>query len=209
MTGETNQLRSSNPRQFEAAIRRFDQENSRDPNLEIIEGVARPRELVYAERLTNWVLKLCPDASEELRLAARCQHICRWMIPRNSYDMTRVGYLKWRNDLKKFHADKAGQILREVGYPEETVAKVQALNLKKNFPDDPASRVLEDALCLVFLEFQFAELAEKTTDDKMINALQKSWKKMTPAARDQAMKLNFGPNEKSLLERALAQTEDR
>ena len=206
MTGETNQLRSSNPRRFEAAIRRFDQENSRDPNLEIIEGVARPRELVYAERLTDWVLKLCPDASEELRLAARCQHICRWMIPRNSYDMTRVGYLKWRNDLKKFHADKAGEILREVGYPEETVAKVQALNLKKNFPDDPASRVLEDALCLVFLEFQFAELAAKTADDKMVNALQKSWKKMTPAAREQALLLNFGPKEKSLLERALAAT---
>ncbi len=206
MTGETNQLRSSNPRRFEAAIRLFDQENSRDPNLEIIEGVARPRELVYAERLTNWVLKLCPDASEELRLAARCQHICRWMIPRNSYEMTRVGYLKWRNDLKKFHADKAGQILREVGYPEETVAKVQALNLKKKFPDDPDSRVLEDALCLVFLEFQFAELAARTADDKMVNALQKSWKKMTPAAREQALLLNFGPKEKSLLERALAAT---
>ncbi|PYJ61518.1 MAG: DUF4202 domain-containing protein [Verrucomicrobia bacterium] len=206
MTGETNQLRSSNPRRFEAAIRLFDQENSRDPNLEIIEGVARPRELVYAERLTNWVLKLCPDASEELRLAARCQHICRWMIPRNSCDTTRVGYLKWRNDLKKFHADKAGQILREVGYPEETVAKVQALNLKKNFPDDPDSRVLEDALCLVFLEFQFAELAARTAGDKMVNALQKSWKKMTPAAREQALLLNFGPKEKSLLERALAAT---
>src|SRR5256885_16418000 len=127
MTGETNQLRSSNPRRFEAAIRRFDQENSRDPNLEIIEGVARPRELIYAERLTHWVLKLCPDASEELCLAARCQHICRWMIARSSYPMTRPGYLKWREDLKKFHAEKAGQVLREVGYAEETVAKVQAL----------------------------------------------------------------------------------
>ena len=209
MTAETNQLRSSNPRRFEAAIRRFDEENSRDPNLEIIEGIARPRELVYAERLTNWVLKLCPDASEELRLAARCQHICRWMIPRNSCEMTRVGYLKWRNDLKKFHADKAGQILREVGYPEETVAKVQALNLKKHFPEDHDSRALEDGLCLVFLEFQFAELAAKTADDKMVNALQKSWKKMTPAAREQAMKLNYGPREQALIERALEQTGQR
>src|SRR5947199_9634008 len=129
MTGETNQLRSSNPRRFEAAIRLFDQENSRDPNLEIIEGVARPRELVYAERLTHWVLTLCPDASEELRLAARCQHICRWRVPRSSYPMTRAGYLKWREDLKKFHAEKAGEILRAVDYPQETVAKVQALNL--------------------------------------------------------------------------------
>ena len=189
---------------FEAALRRFDAANSLDPNFEIVEGVARPRELVYAERLKHWVLKLCPDPSEELRLAARCQHICRWMVARSSYPLTRPGYLKWREDLKKFHAEKAGEILRAVGYPEETVAKVQALNLKKNFPQDPDSRVLEDALCLVFLEFQFAELAAKTTDDKMINALQKSWKKMTPAAREHAMKLSFGPKAKSLLERALA-----
>ena len=209
MTGDTAQPRLSDRSLFEAACRDIDSANALDPNLEIVEGVARPRELIYAERLTHWVVKLRPDASEELRLAARCQHVCRWMVPRGGYPMTRPGYLKWREDLKKFHAEKAGEILRAVGYPEETVAKVQALNLKKNFPQDPDSRVLEDALCLVFLEFQFAELAEKTSDDKMINALQKSWKKMTPAARDQAMKLNFGPNEKSLLERALAQTEDR
>src|SRR5688572_29360637 len=163
----------SDPDRFEAALRRFDEENSRDPNREIVNGVGRPRELVYAERLTDWVLKLCPGASEELRLAARCQHLCRWMIPRRDYPMTRVGYLKWRNDLKSFHAKKAGEILREFGYGEGIVAKVQALNLKKNFPDDPDSRVLEDALCLVFLQHQFAELAAKTDDRKMINALQK------------------------------------
>src|SRR5437762_10185303 len=129
MTAETNQLRSSNPRRFEAAIRLFDQENSRDPNLEIIEGVARPRELVYAEWLTDWVLKLRPDASEELRLAARCQHICRWMIPRQDYPMTRAGYLQWRARLKEFHAEKAAAILRDAGYPEDILERVQRLNL--------------------------------------------------------------------------------
>jgi len=209
MTGDYGQTRLSDGSCFEAACRLFDGANSLDPNLEIVEGIARPRELIYAERLTDWVLKLRPGASEELRLAARCQHLCRWMIARSSYPMTRSGYLKWREDLKKFHAEKAGEILRAVGYPEETVARVQTLNLKKNFPQDPDSRVLEDALCLVFLEYQFAELAAKTADDKMINALQKSWNKMTPAAREHAMKLNLGPKEKSLLERALAQTEDR
>src|SRR3989475_6344048 len=209
MTSDSVQPGLSDTNRLEAACRRFDAANSLDPNLEIVEGIARPRELVYAERLTHWALKLCPDASEELRLAARCQHICRWMIARSSHPMTRSGYLKWREDLKKFHAEKAGEILRAVGYPEETVARVQTLNLKKNFPQDPDSRVLEDALCLVFLEYQFAELAAKTADDKMINALQKSWNKMTPAAREHAMKLHFEPKEKSLLERALAQTEDR
>ncbi|HSY09955.1 MAG TPA: DUF4202 domain-containing protein [Candidatus Dormibacteraeota bacterium] len=187
---------------FEAAIRRFDGENSRDPNHESAGGISHPRELLYAERLTNWVLRLCPNASEELRLAARCQHICRWEIPRDSYPMTRAGYLQWRATLKKFHAQKAGEILREVGYDENTVQRVQELNLKKNFPNDPEGRVLEDALCLMFLEFQFADLAAKTAEDKTINALQKSWQKMTEAARAEALKLNYGEREKALLQRA-------
>ena len=84
--------------------------------------------------------------------------------------------------------EKAGEILREVGYPEDTIARVQSLNLKQNFPHDPEGRVLEDALCLVFLEHQFADLASKSTDEKMINALRKSWKKMTPAAQALALR---------------------
>jgi len=189
---------------FAAALRRFDEENSRDPNSETADGVAHPRELLYAQWLTGWVLKLCPNASEELRLAARCQHLCRWKIPRDTYPMTRPGYLKWRADLKRFHAERAGEILREVGYPDSVIARVQDLNLKKNFPADPESCVLEDALCLVFLEHQLADLAAKTSDDKVITALQKSWKKMTPAAHAEALKLAYGPREKALIDAALS-----
>src|SRR5439155_8011942 len=139
----TAPFQPSDPKKFEAALRRFDEENSRDPNRE--DG--QPRELLYARRLEQWVLKLCPNADEALRLAARCQHICRWEIPRDSYPMTRPGYLKWRADLKKFHAQKAGEILRETGYDDETIRRVQDLNLKKHFPGDAEARVLEDALC--------------------------------------------------------------
>jgi hypothetical protein len=184
---------------FDAAIRRFDDENARDPNQEN----GHPRELLYAGRLTDWVLKLQPEASEALRLAARCQHICRWQSPRENYPATRAGYLKWRADLKRFHAEKSGAILREVGYDDDAIRRVQDLNLKKNFPADAECRVLEDALCLVFLEFQFAALAAKSDDEKMINALRKSWDKMTDAARAEALKLHFGDREKSLVERAL------
>jgi len=194
----------ANQERFEAAIRRFDELNSADPNQEQCEGTSFPRELIYARWLSDWVLRLRPDAAEELRLAARCQHLCRWMIPRDSYLMTRPGYLRWREDLKKFHAEKAGGVLRELGYPETTIQRVQLLNLKKGFPADPESRVLEDALCLVFLERQLAELAAKTQDEKVINALQKSWNKMTPQARDIAQTLQFEPRVKQLLEAALA-----
>ena len=186
-----------------AALRRFDEANARDPNTQVVDGTPQPRELVYSRWLTDWVLKLCPTASEPLRLAARCQHLCRWESPRDSYPMTRPGYLQWRADLKKFHAQKAGEILASVGYDAETIRRVQDLNLKKYFPHDPESRVLEDALCLVFLERQFAELVGKTDEAKVINALQKSWKKMTPAAHAFALKLEFGPREKALIAQAL------
>ena len=197
---------ASEAARFTEAIRRFDEENAHDPTTELVDGVPQPRELLYARRLCDWVLKLCPQASEELRLAARCQHICRWTIPRHTYAMTRAGYLRWRAELKDFHAGKAGQILQDLGYPREVIARVQALNRKSNFPADPESRVLEDALCLMFLQYQFAELAGRTTDDKMINALRKTWKKMTPAARAQALKFPRSPREEALLEQALAGT---
>jgi hypothetical protein len=191
------------PDRFEKAIRKFDAENGRDPNLENVEGRMVPRELIYAQWLTNWVLKLEPNASEELLLAARCQHLCRWMHPRDSYPMTRAGYLKWRENLKKFHARRAGEILTELKYPQETIARVQSLNLKENLPADPESCVLEDALCLVFLERQLAVLAARATEEKMVNALRKSWEKMTPRARALAATIPQAPREAALISKAL------
>jgi hypothetical protein len=188
---------------FENAIRKFDEENSRDPNLENVESRMVPRELIYAQWLTNWVLKLKPDASEELLLAARSQHICRWMHPRDSYPMTRAGYLKWRENLKKFHARRAGEILANAGYPQAVIARVQSLNLKENFPTDPDSCVLEDALCLVFLERQLAPLAARSTEEQMVNALRKAWQKMTPNARTLAISIPYAPREAALISKAL------
>jgi len=189
--------------QFQKAIALFDAENARDPTSIEMGGVKQSRELFYAKRLTEWVERLAPDASEVLRLAARCQHICRWSIPRQSYPMDRAGYLKWRAELKKFHAEKAGELLRQAGYDDETIRKVQDLNLKKNFPKDPESQVIEDALCLVFLEDQFSEFAAKNEEGKVIDVLQKTWKKMSQAGRDRALKLSLAQHEKALIEKAL------
>src|SRR5689334_8288169 len=106
---------------FERAIELFDAENARDPHSEFSGGAAQPKELLYAKRLSDWVGRLAPNASEVLRLAARCQHLCRWQVPRASYPMNRTGYLKWREDLKKFHAQKAGEILRSAGFEEAVI----------------------------------------------------------------------------------------
>ena len=188
---------------FSKALRRFDEENGQDPNLLVVEGIAYPQELVYAQRLTDWVLRLNPDASEQLLLAARSQHICRWTIPRSRYQMTRAGYLRWRTDLKQFHAGKSTEILREVGYDDETIARVRNLNLKKLLGQDPECQILEDALCLVTLQYQLADLVAKTEPAKMIDILQKTWKKMSQVARDQALSLPFAEPEKQLIEKAL------
>lgn len=189
---------------FEEAIRRFDEANSLDPNVEVVDSVSQPRELIYAQRLTAWVRRLAPEASETLLLAARCQHLCRWEIPRSSYEMTRAGYLRWRAELKEFHARKSAEILRAVGYSEEVIAQVQELNRKKNLGRDPECQVIEDALCLVTLEFQLDDLIRKTEAEKMVTILQKTWKKMSPQAHAEALKLTYSEEAKSLIGLALA-----
>ena len=194
---------SSDNDRLACAFRRFDEANAQDPTLEHDGGEAVPRELLYARRLTGWVLRLDPAAAETLRLAARCQHVCRWQIPRSNYPLTRAGYHQWRNALKEFHAEVSGRILAECGYDPAIIAQVQALNRKEHFPADPDSRTLEDALCLVFLEYQFAELAAKTEPEKVINALRKSWAKMSGKARSAALALPYSPTQKQLLEKAL------
>lgn len=194
---------SSSSDRFRKAITRFDQENSKDPNLIVCGGIQRPKELVYAEWLTAWVEKMEPKASELLRLAARAQHLCRWEIPRSEYPMTRAGYLKWRQTLKNLHADKAAAILAELGYNEDEVARVRQLIRKELLPHDAEACVLEDALCLVFLEHQFEELAGKSTEDKIVNALKKSWGKMTERGHRFALELSYSAEQTRLLELAL------
>ena len=192
-------------RAFREGIRRLDQANSADPNTVSIDGETVPYELFYAQRLTEWVERLFPSASPALLLAARGQHICRWMIPRSSYPMTRAGYLKWRTDLKQFHAKKSGQILTESGCSQDLITRVQELNLKKNLGHDPELQILEDALCLVTLQYQLTALVRKTDPDKMVSILQKTWKKMSAQARDEAIHLSYPEDQKALLSRALSE----
>jgi hypothetical protein len=174
---------------FQEAIAHFDAENAKDPYSETVGSEPVPRELLYARRLTDWVLKLEPKASEALQLAARCQHIRRWEIPRGEFPADKAGYHRWRTKLKSFHAEVAEKILCTCGYDDAMIARVRELNLKTKFPADPDSRRLEDALCLVFLEFQLEEFAQRTEREKVVNALRKSWAKMTEQGRKAALSL--------------------
>ncbi len=191
-------------RAFEAAIEAIDAANAADPTIIEFEGEQVPYELFYARQLTRWVKTLRPDASTALLLAAHCQHICRWVVPRKSYPMTRPGYLKWRADLKQLHAQKSAEILNEAGCSPELIARVRSLNLKENLGRDEELQTLEDALCLVTLEHQLADLIRKTEPEKLTTILQKTWKKMSPAGHELALTLPYTEDQKQVLGIALA-----
>lgn len=194
----------AHPTRFAAAIARIDAANAEDPNTEEANGLTHPKELLYGQRMTAWLDRLAPDASEALRLAARAQHIRRWTIPRSDYPMTRAGYLKWRTSLYRFHAETAAHILRDVGYDSTTVAAVQSLLLKKRLRDDHDAQCLEDVACLVFLENHLAEFAPQYDQQKVLNILRKTWKKMTPKGQSTASQLALPPAARTLLDKALS-----
>jgi len=173
---------------LQQAYQLFDSANQEDPNTEIYQGKSYPKELLYAQRMTEQLNSFAPNASEALQLTARCQHICRWEIARDSYEMNREGYLRWRQQLKKFHAEKAASILEEVGYSEEIISKVKFLLEKKQLKKNEETQTLEDVICLVFLEHYFEPFAAKHPEKKTIDILQKTWRKMSKKGQVAALK---------------------
>ena len=185
------------------AFNLFDEANGKDPNTEEYSGRTYPKELLYAIRMTEKLNDFAPHASEALQLTARCQHICRWEIPRESYDMDRAGYLHWRQDLKKFHAQKATSILQDVGYSKDTIDKVVFLLEKKKLKKNEDTQTLEDVICLVFLQYYFEDFAKKHPEEKIIDILQKTWRKMSDQGRDTALQLPLSKITHDLMAKAL------
>ena len=189
---------------FRCAVERFDAANGEDPNRELADGVEQPKELVYARRMTARLDRFRPDAPEAVRLAARCQHIRRWTIPRAGYPAGREGYRRWRTDLARFHSDTAAAILRDVGYGDEVVARVGSLLRKERLKADPDVQLLEDVICLVFVEHYLAGFAPKHDEETLAGVLRKTWRKMSEDGRRAALALDLPENVRSVVERAVA-----
>ena len=193
------------PERFRRAISLMDAANADDPNLLDTSEGKRPKELVHAELLTEWVRRLDSSPSEALLLAARAHHIRRWVMPRSSYPKGRSGYLRWRRDLHRFHAAETAVLLERAGYGPETIARVQQIVRKERLTLDPEVQTLEDGLCLVFLRLQLDELTGRVADNaKMVDVLKKSWRKMSPAAREFALTLDLSEEGRELVRQALA-----
>lgn len=189
--------------QLQHAFTLFDAANKEDPNTEIFQGKTYPKELLYAQRMTEQLNTFAPNASEVLQLTARCQHIRRWEITRDSFEMNREGYLRWRQELKKFHVKKAASILEQVGYPEEVIKKVGFLLEKKQLKKNKETQTLEDVICLVFLEYYFEPFAAKHPEEKTIDILQKTWRKMSDKGHAAALKLPLSEVSLQLVSRAI------
>jgi hypothetical protein len=188
----------------ETAFNRFDAYNQQDPHHVIWEGISYPREYFLALKLHEWVLKIKPDASEALLLASRCQHIGRWEIPRDSYAPGRDAYLKWRRDLAHGHAQKAKDILESCGYDAQEIERVQQIILKKKLKLDSDVQTMENALCLVFLAFQYEDFHPLHEHDKVVNILRKSLLKMDETGHRFALTLTYSPTGLAYIQEALS-----
>lgn len=186
----------------ESAFALFDAYNKKDPNRIEWEGQSYPEAYFLAIKLHHWVKKLAPGASEALLLASRCQHIGRWEISRDGYPQDREGYLRWRKQLALFHAEKAKEILIEVGYSTELINEVQEIILKKKIKVNADVQTMENALCLVFLAYQYEAFYPRHRD-KIVNILRKSLLKMDEDGHRFALTLSYSPEGLAYVKEAL------
>jgi hypothetical protein len=182
----------------------FDAYNANDPNHETYEGKAYPKEVLYAQRMTERLNEYSPQSPEYIQLAIRCQHIGRWEIARKTYPMDKKGYLQWRNELKFHHERIAEKILLENGYDKNTIDIVKFLLLKRELQKNPQTQLLEDVVCLVFIEFYLDAFAKQHEEEKVIDIIRKTMKKMTHRAIQHTNKLNLSDRVKVLLTKAAA-----
>jgi tRNAThr (cytosine32-N3)-methyltransferase len=189
---------------FARARTLIDQAHAADP-AHAADG--RAAELVYAERMEAWVARLVPDASALLRLAARCQHLERWSVPRARFPEGKVGYLNWRRSLYTKQAERARELLLAAGVGADAAAEVATWVSKTGLKTNPGTQALEDAACLVFLENEIGAFAAQHADyprEKFIDILRKTWRKMSPGAQQAALQLELPPAIRELVEAALA-----
>ena len=184
------------------AIASVDEANADDPNLIVVDGVEQPKEHAHAELMTQWVRALDPDADDAQLIAARAHHLRRWEVPRSSYPDGRVGYLRWRNTLRRRHADAVAEILSDIGYDEVFIDRVCGIVRKEGLGRDAAVQTHEDALCLVFLQTQLDALIDSLGEDETVEVVRKSMAKMSDPAISRAAGLALSPRGLAVLERA-------
>lgn len=162
-----------------AALAAIDAANAADPNAE--DG--RPAALLYGERMSAELERLFPQADDVLRIAARGQHVERWLLPRKDYPEGKTGYFAWRREQARRHAERVAGIMAKAGYDAEAQARVGVLLRKEGIKRDPQVQALEDVICFVFVRHYFAGFAAAQPDHDMVDIVAKTARKMSAEAR--------------------------
>ncbi len=163
-------------------------------------------ELRYADQVEAWLVRLHPDADPLLRLAARCQHLERWAVPRSTFPQDRAGYLRWRTSLYHRQADRARALMIEAGIDAHDADRARTWIAKTDLRANPGSQALEDAACLAFLEFELADFAASKNYDeaKWLDIIRKTWRKMSPAAQAAALTIPLAEPLRALVVKAVS-----
>jgi hypothetical protein len=175
---------------FDKAVALIDAANTEDPNRVSVDGKDWPKELLYSHRMADMLQRFAPGTDDAMKLAIRAQHIQRWKSPRDNYPMDRIGYLQWRKDLYKFHAQTAADLLQQAGYGEEELDRVRKAVAKLQIKENPDTQLLEDVTDLVFIEHYMLEFAGKHPEygeEKWLDIVRKTWKKMSEPAQQFAL----------------------
>jgi hypothetical protein len=159
---------------LQRALALIDEANAADPKGEA---------LVYGQRMSGELARLFPEASEVLQVAARGQHVERWLLPRSDFPEGKIGYLAWRREQGRRHAERVAGIMAEAGFPEMDGGRVGVLLRKEGIKRDPEVQALEDVICFVFLKWYFAPFAAERGAESTLDIVQKTARKMSEAAR--------------------------
>lgn len=199
-------------KQFKAVIAAIDAANAEDSRVTVVDGEAHPFESVYANRMTETMENLYPDASELLRIAARAQHIRRWEIPRDHYPKNREGYQKWRLSLRKMHSELVGAIMAENDYSADDIERVGMFLKKEQLKKDAQSQALENVVDVVFLAYYWDDFVAKYSDyddDKLIDIVGKTLRKMSTKGHQAALALDLPEDTKRIVLAAVEREKDR
>lgn len=181
--------------------------NAEDPRETVVDGIGRPYETVYAERMWEELGDLYHEAGEHLHIAARAQHIRRWAIPRANYPEGCERYNNRRTTLRAMHADTVGALMREAGYSDDDAAKVGSYLRREQLKKDPDSQALENVVDVVFLTYYWDEFIGKYAhydDDKLVDIVGKTLRKMSSTGYKAALALDLDERTARIVGAALA-----
>jgi hypothetical protein len=192
---------------LDAVLQEIDRVQGEDPRRILLDETSRPYEAVYAERMGTRLISLYPEASPLLQIAARAQHLRRWDLPREQYPAGRQGYEAWRRAARLHHVAVVTPILERHGFGAAEIAQVAKLIKKEELKRDPESQALENVVGVVFLEHYIGEFLEKYAalpEEKLVDILAKTLRKMSAEGHAAALALPLDPKLRELTDKAVS-----